>query len=89
VGSSRHAPRRQIYRFIRVRTGLFGTRLVETMTSLPCNDALQAAKPTIDGKCYDLILVTVVLGNRCPARLPEVPSPTLDAPIDVLGEVLA
>jgi hypothetical protein len=32
-------------------------------------------------------LVAVVLGNRCQASLPEIPPPTVDAPIDVMGEV--
>jgi hypothetical protein len=33
-------------------------------------------------------LVAVVLGNRCQPNLPEVPPPALDAPIDVMGEVM-
>jgi hypothetical protein len=34
-------------------------------------------------------LVTVVLGNRCQPKLPEVPAPVLDAPIDVMSEVMS
>lgn len=34
-------------------------------------------------------LVAVVLGNRCQPKLPEVPPPALDAPIDVMGEVIS
>jgi hypothetical protein len=30
----------------------------------------------------------VVLGNRCQSSLPQIPPPTVDAPIDVMGEVI-
>jgi IclR helix-turn-helix domain len=33
-------------------------------------------------------LVAVVLGNRCQPNLPQIPPPTVDAPIDVMGEVI-
>jgi IclR helix-turn-helix domain len=33
-------------------------------------------------------LVAVVLGNRCQPSLPQIPPPTVDAPIDVMGEVM-
>jgi hypothetical protein len=33
-------------------------------------------------------LVAVVLGNRCQPSVPQIPPPTVDAPIDVMGEVL-
>jgi hypothetical protein len=34
-------------------------------------------------------LVAVVLGNRCQPSLSQIPPPTVDAPIDVMGEVRA
>jgi DNA-binding transcriptional regulator LsrR (DeoR family) len=33
-------------------------------------------------------LVAVVLGNRCQPSLSQIPPPTVDAPIDVMGEVM-
>jgi hypothetical protein len=33
-------------------------------------------------------LVAVVLGNRCQPSLPQIPPPTVDAPVDVMGEVV-
>jgi IclR-like helix-turn-helix domain-containing protein len=33
-------------------------------------------------------LVAVVLGNRCQPSLPQIPPPTVDAPVDVMGEVM-
>ena len=33
-------------------------------------------------------LVAVVLGNRCQPSLPQIPHPTVDAPVDVMGEVM-
>ncbi len=34
-------------------------------------------------------LMAVVLGGRCQPKLPEVPAPDLDAPVDVMAEVVS
>jgi hypothetical protein len=34
-------------------------------------------------------LVAVALGNRCQPKIPEVPVPDLQAPVDVMGEVMS
>jgi len=34
-------------------------------------------------------LVSAILGDRCQPKLPEIPPPSLDAPVDVMGEVMS
>jgi hypothetical protein len=34
-------------------------------------------------------LVAVALGNRCQPKVPKVPAPDLQAPVDVMGEVMS